>query len=91
MNRACRWAFRIGVAGYVFALAMLAIGTSGLLGQEKDPLAAVFLIPLGLPWNLWLDVFGEAVRPWLAITAPAINLALLAAACRFAEHYGSGS
>jgi len=62
---------------YVFALAIFLIGTFGLFGQERDPLSGVFLIPLGLPWNRFIDVFPEALWPWLAAGAPAVNLLIL--------------
>jgi hypothetical protein len=64
------------------ALALLLIGTFGLFGQERDPLAGVFLMPLGLPWVLWLDDLPEPALPWVGILAPLINLALLALFCR---------
>lgn len=64
------------------ALAVLLIGTFGLFGQERDPLAGVFLIPLGLPWVLWLDGFPEVALPWLAVMAPLLNLAILTVLCR---------
>jgi hypothetical protein len=63
-------------------LALLLIGTFGLFGQERDPLAGVFLMPLGLPWVLWLDGFPEVVLPWLAGMAPLLNLAILTFLCR---------
>ena len=75
---------------YVAALALFVIGTFGLIGQEQDPLAGVFLIPLGLPWNLWLDGLPDAVRLWLAVLAPALNMFLLAALCRIATSSRSG-
>jgi hypothetical protein len=53
------------------------IGTFGLFGQERDPLAGVFLMPLGLPWVLWLEGFPEITLPWLAGMAPLLNLAIL--------------
>ena len=72
-----KWAFIIFSALYVIALALLAIGTFGWFGQEKDPLSGVFLVPLGLPWNLLLDrVFGTD-GPLVAILSPAINAAIL--------------
>lgn len=72
-----KWAFIIFTALYVIALALLAIGTFGWFGQEKDPLSGVFLVPLGLPWNLLLDrVFGTD-GPFVAILSPAINAAIL--------------
>lgn len=75
---------------YVAALALFVIGTFGLIGQEQDPLAGVFLVPLGLPWNLWLNGLPDAVRLWLAVLAPALNMFLLAALCRIATSSRSG-
>lgn len=75
---------------YVAALALFGIGTFGLFGQEQDPLAGVFLVPLGLPWNLWLNGLPDAVRLWLAVLAPALNVFLLAALCRVATSSRSG-
>jgi hypothetical protein len=34
-------------------------------------------VPLGLPWNLWIDAFAEPAWPWLAAFAPLANLAIL--------------
>jgi len=60
----------------------------GLFGVEQDPLAGVYLLPLGLPWALLLESLPEALRPWLGILAPAVNLAILAAICRFIRRSG---
>lgn len=71
-----KWVFAIFLVLYAGALFLLAVGTYGWFGQGQDPLAGVFLMPLGLPWNLladWLGVGGAAV----AIAAPAINAAIL--------------
>ncbi len=67
---------------WILALAVLLIGQFGLLGQERDPLAGVFLLPLGLPWNLFIDRAPEIAWPWLAAASPLINLLLLMAICR---------
>lgn len=66
------WSF---VAAYAAALLLLAIGTFGWLGQERDPLAAIFLLPLGLPWNLLADRAGIS-GPVAVIVAPLINIAI---------------
>lgn len=71
-----RWAFAIFVALYLIALALLAIGTFGLFGQARDPLSAVFLIPLGLPWNLLADAAG-LTGFWAMILAPLPNATIL--------------
>ena len=68
---------------YLLALALFLIGAFGLFGSEQDPLAGVFLIPLGFPWNRMLDAFPEATWPWLAAAAPAVNLLMLSLICRF--------
>lgn len=67
---------------YLVALALLLIGTFGLFGQERDPLSGIFLLPLGLPWNQFLDLASEPVRPWFAALAPLLNIGILAALCR---------
>lgn len=70
------WAFRIFVVIYAIALVLLAIGTFGWFGQEKDPLSAVFLFPLGLPWNVLADKAGIA-GPAAMVLAPAVTAAIL--------------
>ena len=67
---------------YVAALALLAIGTFGLFGAEKDALAGIFLMPLGLPWNLMLDDAPDSMLPWLGTISPALNLVLILGICR---------
>jgi hypothetical protein len=71
-----KWAFLVFVAFYAIALSLLTIGTFGWFGQERDPLSAIFLVPLGLPWNLIADRLGIG-GIWIAILAPAINAAIL--------------
>ena len=62
---------------YAVALGLFLIGNFGLFGNEPDPLAAVFLMPLGMPWNFWIDLFPESTWPWLAAAAPSLNCAAL--------------
>ena len=69
-----RTAFWLFLALYIAALGLFATSTLGWFGQEKDPLGAVFLIPLGLPWNLAADHLGLASTA-VALGAPLINLA----------------
>ena len=73
------WGFALA---YVGALALLLVGTFGLFGSSRGPLAGIFLVPLGLPWNRLTGGAPELLRPWLAAAAPAVNLAILWAACR---------
>jgi hypothetical protein len=82
MRGLCRGLVAGFAIAWLAALGLLAVGALGLFGAERDPLSAVFLIPLGLPWNLWLNGFADAARPWLAMLAPLVNLAILAFACR---------
>ena len=82
MSGAGRWVVGGFAALYLAALALLLIGTFGWFGQPRDPLAGVFLMPLGLPWNRLFDDASEAVRPWLAAGAPLLNLLVLAALFR---------
>ncbi len=84
MNRLCRVFLSIFAGAYLLPIALLLIGTFGLFGNAKDPLAGIFLIPLGLPWKLMLGKVPETVRPWLAAGAPAVNLAILWLICRAA-------
>jgi hypothetical protein len=42
----------------------------------------VFLIPLGLPWNRFVDALPLSWHPWLAAGAPLVNLLVLLALCR---------
>ena len=79
MRRALTILIWLLVAAYVFALGIFLISVFGLFGTERDPLSGIFLIPLGLPWIRLHDVFGEGLRPWLAILAPAFNILLLLA------------
>jgi hypothetical protein len=83
MNRPCRWLIGAFVLLYLAALGLLAVGTFGLFGAERDPLSAVFLLPLGLPWNRWIDAFPEAAGPWLAVATPLLNLLLAVLVCRW--------
>jgi hypothetical protein len=71
-----KYAFIVFVVLYGVALFLLAIGTFGWFGQEEDPLSAVFLMPLGLPWNILADRIG---LPGVAagLLAPLVNAAIL--------------
>lgn len=80
-NRLCTyivWGFILLYAG---ALLVFLIGTFGWFGQDRDPLSGVFLLPLGLPWNQFLDFLGESVRPWAAAAAPILNVVILEFLC----------
>jgi hypothetical protein len=84
-RRICRWTANVFLALCLAALAILLVGTYGLFGQERDALAGVYVVLLGLPW-VWLsDLAPEAARPWVALATPFVNVAILRALCaRFA-------
>jgi hypothetical protein len=90
MALACRliiWGF---AAAYVIALFLFLVGTFGWFGSETGPLAGVFLMPLGLPWNQLLGSAPEPLRPFLAAAAPLLNLAILKAICLRLHGSGAG-
>ncbi|SDI45897.1 hypothetical protein [Alloyangia pacifica] len=66
------------ILAYMAALGLFVLGQFGLFGTPRDPLAGVFLVPLGLPWNRMIDAFPEAAWPWLAALAPLLNILLVA-------------
>ncbi len=77
----CVWTVRLFILAYLIALALLIIGTYGLFGQAADPLSGIFLIPLGLPWNLFTGAAPEAAKFWLGATAPILNILILRWLC----------
>lgn len=83
MSRICRLAVIVYAVLYAAAFALFLIGTYGWFGSPQGPLAGVFLVPLGLPWNLWLDGLPPAALPAAAVAAPALNLLLLWGVCRW--------
>lgn len=74
MFRVLSWIFAIL---WPAALAVWAIGTWGLFGQQIDPLAGLFLIPLGLPWTMLGGSLPPAALPVLGVVAPGLNLLIL--------------
>ena len=79
MCRFIGWAFGIL---YLVAFALFIVGTFGLFGSERGPLAGIFLVPLGLPWNLGVELVPEPGWPWLAAAAPLVNLLFIWGICR---------
>jgi hypothetical protein len=81
MARVCRFVV-IGFAVlYAVAAALFLVGIYGWFGSPQGPLAGVFLLPLGPPWNFWLDDLPESRRPAAAVAASALNLRLLWGLC----------
>lgn len=85
MASALRVIFWLFAGLYVVALVLFAVGTFGWFGQERDPLPAVFLIPLGLPWNLMLDGVSDKLQFWLGVLAPLLNLAVIGGLARLVK------
>lgn len=79
----CGKTFLVFAIAYAAALLLFAVGVFGLFGQERDPLSAVYLVLLGLPWNQLVDGAVDSTRPWLMSLAPLVNLLLLGVLCRF--------
>jgi len=82
MHLACRLIVIGFSVLYTLAAGLFIVGTFGLFGNPSGPLAGVFLVPLGLPWNRMVDVFPEPLWPMLAILAPAVNLVIIVLLCR---------
>ncbi|MDK3074295.1 hypothetical protein QO034_14380 [Sedimentitalea sp. JM2-8] len=68
---------------YVIALFLWAVGTFGWFGQERDPLSAVFLVTLGLPWIRFIDAAPAAALPWLAALSPVLNIVIVGRLARY--------
>ncbi|WP_198453275.1 hypothetical protein [Thioclava electrotropha] len=81
----CRILIGLFVLLWIAALLLLATGTFGWFGQERDPLSGVFLMPLGLPWNMIVPVPESAAALW-AVAAPGVNLLVLIIVCRALRH-----
>ena len=84
LDLVCRIATILFAILYLLALIAFLTGTFGWLGQERDPLSGVFLLPLGLPWILVTDLTSESAKPWFAALAPVLNLLALVLICRWA-------
>ena len=83
MSRTCRFILIVFAALYAAAFVLFLIGTYGWFGSPQGPLAGVFLLPLGLPWNRLLGDLPAPALPAAAVAAPALNLLLLWSLCRW--------
>lgn len=77
----CRFVVRGFALAYGAALLLFLAGTFGWFGSSSGPLAGVFLVPLGLPWNRLIDWAPGGLRMVLAAAAPALNLIILKLVC----------
>jgi hypothetical protein len=84
VQRACSLVVIVFAFLYALAFGLFIVGRFGLFGSPSGPLAGIFLMPLGLPWNRMFDVFPEPLWPTLAILAPTLNLVILVLICRWA-------
>lgn len=75
------WLVRGFALVYAAALALFAWS---VFGQQQASLGAIYLVPLGLPWNLLAMKLGltETGGPAVAVLAPLVNLLLLAGLAR---------
>jgi hypothetical protein len=71
-----KWLFWIFATLFAIALFLMLVGTNGWFGQEPDPLSGIFLVPLGMPWNIIADRLGLA-GVVAGIVSPLINLGIL--------------
>jgi hypothetical protein len=85
MQLLCRSVTYLFAGAYAVALALLLIGSFGLLGSPRGPLAGVFLIPLGMPWVLLDDALPDLLRPAAGVLSPLLNLFLLVTVCKLIE------
>jgi hypothetical protein len=73
----CNWVVKLFTAAYLIALFLFLAGRYGWFATDTGPLAGVFLMPLGLPWNRMLDGAPWQLLPWVAAGAPVVNIAIL--------------
>lgn len=69
-----RWIVIAFSLAYAIALLLFAVGTFGWFGQETDPLSGVFLMPLGLPWNMLIGAGSDGLNLAIGVLAPLVNL-----------------
>ena len=83
MSPICRWVVIVFAVLYAAAFLLFLIGTYGWFGSPQGPLAGIFLIALGLPWNRLLGGLPSSALPAVGVAAPAVNLLLLWGLCRW--------
>ena len=79
----CRILVWVLITLYLFALAIFVIGNFGLFGTQADPLAGVYLVILGQPWNRLVDLLPESAWPYASALSPICNILVLSFFCRW--------
>lgn len=74
MFRVLFWIFMVC---YFAALAVYFKGRFGLFGADQDPTANAYLVPLGMPWGLFLDYAPVGLWGILIASLPLANLMVL--------------
>jgi TRAP-type C4-dicarboxylate transport system permease small subunit len=60
------------------SLAILAIGTFGWFGQERDPVSAAFAILLSAPWPMLVDSINDPVTGiFIVLGGMGVNLFII--------------
>lgn len=82
MGKFCKFVIGLLFFFYLIALGIFAVLKWGLFGVTTDPLAGLFLAPMGLPWNVLVDVESLNLRILIGVLSPMINLAIVYLLCR---------
>lgn len=69
----CKWFTAALLIIYILALAIGLISSFGWFGQDRDPLAWVFVIILRLPLVTWIGGSADPMRLGLAASTPLLN------------------
>ena len=77
----CRAVFWIFVCLYGLALLLWLVGSFGLFGSPKGPMAGVFVVILGQPWVRLVDLLPGWLWPWAAALTPALNAVIIRGLC----------
>ncbi len=72
-----KWIFWGFLLAFLVALGIFASNMLGLFGQSPDPLAGIYLLPFGLPWNLLGIESPDPFPLIIGLGAPLLNLAIL--------------
>ncbi len=82
MGNLCKIVIGILLLLWLLALFLYGAGTWGWFGQERDPLAGVFLVLLAFPWTHLVDLLPETMWPAATALAPGLTILILWGVCR---------